>query len=310
MENFKTVKQYAAHAGVTVQSVYKRLRTPQNAAMLEGHIIQDRGTTYLDEYAVQFLDGTRPASVTGSPTIHQEKMIIELSDKVHQLQAENDALTKKTMEALERLTEAAQAAADSKVALADMQSRVKLLEIQNEASGDLLRETGEQLRQMTAEATQLRGDLDQARSENYQLQQDLIGMDQLRNDLREAENEVEGFRERYQAAEQESAGLRQDLRGADDQIRQLKTGLQAAEQEKTDLREDLRDADEEIQQLRDDFQKMKDTAAGYRERYHDATAAKEDAMQACSELQEDLKERDAELLRLKSRGLLARIFNR
>lgn len=310
MENLKTIKQYAAHAGVSVQSVYRRLQTEQNVRALEGHIIKDRGSTFLDEYAVQYLDGTRPAAIVGSPAAQQEQIVLELSDKAHKLQEENDALKEKLMDALQRLTAATQDAADSKIALADSQARLRLLEAQNEATGDLLQEHKEEVRKKAEEADQLRQDLDQAQKEALQLRQDLIGMDQLKADLREAENEVEGFRDRYQEAKQESAGLREDLRGADEEIRQLKTDLKEAEdkasgfldkyrtahRERVEYEKDLLDADEEIRRLQEDLQ--------------DAEADGAEARQACGELQADLDDAKAELARLKSRGFWARLFNR
>lgn len=239
MENRKTIKQYAAHAGVSAQSVYRRLQTEQNARALEGHIIRERGTTYLDDFAVQYLDGTRPAAVVGSPAAQQEQMVLELSDKLHKLREENDALKERIMDALQRLTAATQDAADSKVALTDAQARLRLLEAQSEATGELLQEHREQARQKAEEADRLREDLDQARNEIHQLRLDTVELSQLRNELQEAENEAEGFRDRYQEAKQESA----------DAVR-IQQEAEAAREEADRLRRAAEDARDAADQLR------------------------------------------------------------
>lgn len=282
MDNLKTIKQYAAHAGVSVQAVYRRLQTEQNARALDGHIVKDHGSTYLDEYAVQYLDGTRPAAVVGSPAAQQEQMVRELSDKAHKLQEENDALKEKLMDALQRLTAATKDAADSKIALADSQARLRLLEAQGEATGELLQEHKEQIRQKAEEADRLREDLDQARSEVHQLRLDTVEMEQLRLDLREAENEAEGFRGKYQEAQQE----------------------------RQDLQDDLQDAEEAIQQLREDLQGAEGEVVSISQKYNAARDSEAKTRQALGELQADLDAATAELSRLKNRGLWARIFNR
>lgn len=282
MDNLMTIKQYAAHAGVSVQSVYRRLQTAQNARALEGHITRERGSTYLDAFAVEFLDGSRPAVVTGSPAAQQEQMLRELSNTAHKLQEENDALKAKIMDALERLAAATKAEAEHKVALADAQSRVRLLEAQNEATGDLLQEHKEQARQKAEEADRLREDLDQARNEVHQLRLDTVEMEQLRLDLREAENEAEGFRGKYQEAQQE----------------------------RQDLQDDLQDAEEAIQQLREDLQGAEGEVVSISQKYNAARDSEAKTRQALGELQADLEAATAELARLKNRGLWARIFNR
>ena len=303
MDALMTIKQYAAHAGVSVQSVYRRLQTPQNAAMLEGHIIRERGSTYLDAYAVQFLDGTRPAIIAGSPAAQQEQMVRELSDRAHKLQEENDVLKEKLMDALQRLTDATKAEAEHKVALADAQSRVRLLEAQNEATGDLLQEHKEQARQKAEEAARLREDLDQARNEVHQLRLDTVEMDQLRNDLREAENEAEGFRAKYQ--------------GAGEEISQLRTRLQETENEAADLREKYQDAGEEIQQLQADLEEADTQGQRYQSAAEAADIAREAARAEAARYREECFQNadtsdklNEELRRLRNRGLLDRIFNR
>ena len=152
MENLKTVKQFADYAGVTVQSVYKRLQTPANAAALEGHVIKRNGSTYLDEYAVQFLNENRAAAFAASPAAQQERMITELATKAQQLQQENDDLKNKLLDALERLTAATQAAGDHKAALIEARGQIALLEAKHEAADQLrhdLQEKDQELRVLT-----------------------------------------------------------------------------------------------------------------------------------------------------------------
>ncbi len=55
-----TVKDYAVTRNKTVQAVYKQMKSPQNAELLENHIIKrvinGKTTTLLDDVAVSVLD--------------------------------------------------------------------------------------------------------------------------------------------------------------------------------------------------------------------------------------------------------------
>lgn len=55
-EGLISVSQYAKNHGVTVQSVYKRLRKEQTKKELESHIFEQDGIRYLDNYAVEYLE--------------------------------------------------------------------------------------------------------------------------------------------------------------------------------------------------------------------------------------------------------------
>ena len=80
-----TIKDYANTHGVTIQAVYQQLKRPSNRAELSGHIIKKDRKTFLDEYAVKYLETKRESN----PTI-----IVQSDDKaeIDRLRAENDRL--------------------------------------------------------------------------------------------------------------------------------------------------------------------------------------------------------------------------
>lgn len=55
-EGLISVSQYAKNHGVSVQSVYKRLKKEQTKKELENHIFEQDGIRYLDNYAVEYLE--------------------------------------------------------------------------------------------------------------------------------------------------------------------------------------------------------------------------------------------------------------
>lgn len=188
METYKTIKQYAEYAGVTPQSVYRRLQTEQNAAALEGHIVKQHGTTYLDEYAVQYLNENRKAAFAGSPAAQQEHMITELASKAQSLQEENEALQKKLIDALERLTAATQSAAESKVLLADSRARLKLLEADAAAAEDLRAN----LKERTRKLRELDQELQEADAQNEDLRNHIAN---YKLALEESRDQAEEYKE-------------------------------------------------------------------------------------------------------------------
>lgn len=280
MDNLKTIKQYADYAGVTVQSVYRRLQTPVNAAALEGHIIKAHGSTYLDEYAVRYLNENRAAAFAASPAAKNERMISELAMKNQELQAENEAMKDRLLETLERLTAATQAAADSRVELADTRGRLQLLEAKS-AAADAVQE---KLEQAEKEAEDLRARQDQE-LQALQARQD--------RELQEMQDQLD----------QE----RQEMR---EKLEQAEAETVAAQAETMDLQDQLREADEENRKLQESFQE----ADEIRNRAELTVSRLQAQVQkAVAELREEARlreDREAELERLKNRSFWDRLFNR
>lgn len=55
-ENLMSVADYAREHNVSVQAVYKRLRSKSGKEFLDGHIYEISSTKYLDSYAVNWLE--------------------------------------------------------------------------------------------------------------------------------------------------------------------------------------------------------------------------------------------------------------
>jgi len=76
-----TIKEYAKNVGKTQQAVYKQLTSKKNKVRLEGHLIKENGTTYLDDEAVKILNESRQTTVV---LIDQEK-----NEEIERLKEEN-----------------------------------------------------------------------------------------------------------------------------------------------------------------------------------------------------------------------------
>lgn len=76
VEGMITVKEYAEQKGKSVQSVYKQMKSKENAVALEGHIhvrrVNNRDVKLLDEDAVRVLD---------EASNHSIQVILETDDK-------------------------------------------------------------------------------------------------------------------------------------------------------------------------------------------------------------------------------------
>ena len=76
IEGMITVKEYAEQKGKSVQSVYKQMKSKENAVALEGHIhvrrVNNRDVKLLDEEAVRVLD---------EASNHSIQVILETDDK-------------------------------------------------------------------------------------------------------------------------------------------------------------------------------------------------------------------------------------
>ena len=95
-----TVKQYAEQVGKTHQSVYKQIKAKKNQERLQGHIIKQDGTTYLDDIAVDILNESRSTPIVvieqnSSNELEQlklekEQMLFKITNLQDQLLTEKD----------------------------------------------------------------------------------------------------------------------------------------------------------------------------------------------------------------------------
>lgn len=87
-----TIKEYAEKHGKSVQSVYKQMKSKENATLLEGHVftekINNKSVKMLDEVAVQILEDASKQSI---------QVILQNDDKekIERLEEENKSLLKK-----------------------------------------------------------------------------------------------------------------------------------------------------------------------------------------------------------------------
>lgn len=85
-----TVKQYAELQGVSLQAVYKQMKSKKNQELLEGHIEVIGGRQYLDEEAVKILEAGRQTS----PAVTVQEADVE---RLETLKTENEQLRNQIM---------------------------------------------------------------------------------------------------------------------------------------------------------------------------------------------------------------------
>lgn len=96
MEQWITVKDYAETHGVTIQAVYQQLKRKKNKAFIDKHSKIIKGTKYLDQEAVEYLENQRDnAPSVVIQTDHNEKL--------EELQRENELLKAKFVELQDKL---------------------------------------------------------------------------------------------------------------------------------------------------------------------------------------------------------------
>lgn len=83
-----TVKEYADHNGVTVQSVYKRINSKKLKDRLKGHIVIEYGVKCLDDVAIEILNETKKVS-TNTLSVVKNK---ENKEELEKLKEENTRL--------------------------------------------------------------------------------------------------------------------------------------------------------------------------------------------------------------------------
>lgn len=87
-----TIKEYADSHGKSVQSVYKQMKSKENATLLEGHVftekINNKSVKMLDDVAVQVLENASKQSI---------QVVLQSDDKekIERLEEENKNLLRK-----------------------------------------------------------------------------------------------------------------------------------------------------------------------------------------------------------------------
>lgn len=95
-----TIKEYAESHGKSVQSVYKQMKSKENATLLDGHIfiekINNKNVKMLDDVAVQILDDASKQSI---------QVVLQNEDKetIERLEEENKKLLLKIASLQEEL---------------------------------------------------------------------------------------------------------------------------------------------------------------------------------------------------------------
>lgn len=95
-----TIKEYAESHGKSVQAVYKQIKSKENSALLDGHIvvekINNKNVKMLDDVAVQILDDASKQSI---------QVVLQNDDKetIERLEEENKKLLLKIASLQEEL---------------------------------------------------------------------------------------------------------------------------------------------------------------------------------------------------------------
>lgn len=94
-----SIKEYAKTKGVTVQAVYKQLKTHEKE--LENHIETVKGIRYLDDFAVDYLNSKSDNSPAAVVSENKDLIIEELKQNIQILLNEKSGLEKQLREVLE-----------------------------------------------------------------------------------------------------------------------------------------------------------------------------------------------------------------
>jgi len=175
-----TIKEYADKHGKSVQSVYKQMKSKENAKRLEGHIllrrVGNKNIQVLDEVAIAILE----EASTQAPQV-----IVQMEDKeqIASLQEENKKLLLKLTEVQEALLKAKDQtllAEQQKLLLEDKEKQIKakdeeLKELQekhdylqgeNKYLDKAIEEQGEYLKGVEQEKKEIATELEEVKSMN------------------------------------------------------------------------------------------------------------------------------------------------
>ncbi len=127
VDNMMSVKEYAVQRGKSAQSVYKQMKSKENAERLDGHIhvfrVNNKDVKYLDEEAVKVLDEASQNSV---------QVILQTDDKerIAQLEEDKQALLIQIAEIQNELIQTQKALSAEKDNVKQLQTeKIELLEM-------------------------------------------------------------------------------------------------------------------------------------------------------------------------------------
>lgn len=125
-----TIKEYAESHGKSVQAVYKQIKSKENSALLDGHIvvekINNKNVKMLDDVAVQILDDASKQSI---------QVVLQNEDKetIERLEEENKKLLLKIASLQEDLINTQKELSQEKDNVKLLQSeKIELLEKKDE----------------------------------------------------------------------------------------------------------------------------------------------------------------------------------
>lgn len=125
-----TIKEYAESHGKSVQAVYKQIKSKENSALLDGHIvvekINNKNVKMLDDVAVQILDDASKQSI---------QVVLQNEDKetIERLEEENKKLLLKIASLQEELINTQKELSQEKDNVKLLQSeKIELLEKKEE----------------------------------------------------------------------------------------------------------------------------------------------------------------------------------
>ena len=134
IDGMVTVKEYADQRGKSVQSVYKQMKSKENAVALEGHIhvrrVNNKDVKLLDEEAVRVLN---------EASNHSIQVILETEDKerIARLEEEKQALIIQIAQIQNELIQTQKALSAEKDSVKQLQAeKIALLEAKQEQEAE------------------------------------------------------------------------------------------------------------------------------------------------------------------------------
>lgn len=150
-----TVKEYAKNVGKSQQAVYKQLNSKKNKIRLDGHIIKQNGTSYLDDEAVEILNESRQATVV---LMEQEK-----DEEIERLKEENRNLLIKIAMQADKISELQEETKNNALLIAEANNNKLLLEEKTKQFDELKADN----RQLTDELAITKQELEQERNKGF-----------------------------------------------------------------------------------------------------------------------------------------------
>lgn len=134
----RTIKEYAKTKGVTPQAVYKQLKTHKKE--LEGHIQKIKGISYLDDWAIDYLNVQTETAPSVVVSENKDLIIEELKKNIELLLTEKSQLESK-------LTAVSEWKAEKAVMIAKAEQQQLLLEQKDKQ----IKETAEEHAQIVSD---------------------------------------------------------------------------------------------------------------------------------------------------------------